>query len=147
MQYYWIITGKEGWPGMKGKILVIEDDLDTAHVLEMLFKAGGYSVKISDNGEKGITEAVSNHPDLVVLDVMMPGIDGYDTCSRLKQQMDIPILILTARYSPTEVVKGFNAGADDFVKKPYNTNELLLRVKALVNRYHSANSYAAAVNR
>ncbi len=120
---------------MKGKILVIEDDQESAHLLEMLFKAGGYSVWVSGDGECGISAAVDNHPDLVVLDVMMPGMDGFDTCARIKQKMDIPVLMLTARNGKEDMVKGFTSGADDFVKKPYNTNELLLRVKALVKRY------------
>jgi DNA-binding response OmpR family regulator len=125
---------------MKGKILVIEDDHDSAHILEMLFKAGGYSVMVTEDGEKGLSEANSLHPDLVVLDVMMPGLDGYDTCARIKDQMNIPVLMLTARTQPQDVVRGFSSGADDYVKKPYNTNELLLRVKALVNRYHANNN-------
>lgn len=120
---------------MKSKILVIEDDQESARLLEMLFKAGGYSVRVSNDGENGISDACVSQPDLVVLDVMMPGLDGFDTCTRLKKEMDIPVLMLTARYGPGDMEKGFSAGADDFVKKPYNTNELLLRVKALVRRY------------
>lgn len=120
---------------MKGKILVIEDDQESAHILEMLFKAGGYTVKVTDDGEQGIVVASDLHPDLVVLDVMMPGMDGYDTCARIKNEMNIPVLMLTAKTAPQDVVKGFSSGADDYVRKPYNTNELLLRVKALVNRY------------
>lgn len=120
---------------MKGKILVIEDDQESAHILEMLFKAGGYTVKVSEDGEQGIREAGDLHPDLVVLDVMMPGMDGYDTCARIKNEMNIPVLMLTAKTSPQDIAKGFSCGADDYVRKPYNTNELLLRVKALVHRY------------
>jgi DNA-binding response OmpR family regulator len=121
---------------MKGNILVIEDDQETADLLERLFKAGGYSVQTSGDGENGVTKACKNQPDLVILDVMMPGMDGFDTCSRIKQNMNIPVLMLSARNGLQDLTRGFNAGADDYVKKPYNSNELLLRVKALVHRYH-----------
>jgi DNA-binding response OmpR family regulator len=121
---------------IKGNILVIDDDLVARDLLEKLFVTGGYHVQTAPDGPDGIKSACTCPPDLVVLDVMMPGLNGFETCVLLKEKFNIPVLLLTAKSSLADLVQGFSSGADDFVKKPYNPKELLLRSKALVRRYH-----------
>jgi DNA-binding response OmpR family regulator len=92
-----------------------------------------------------LQKAYELHPDLIILDVMMPGLDGYDVCSRLREMASMPVLMLTARNSDMDVLRGFNAGVDDYVKKPFNSKELEARVRALLRRVDS-NTEAGAVN-
>jgi DNA-binding response OmpR family regulator len=125
---------------IKGNILVIDDDMEARDILEKLFISGGYRVQTAPDGPNGIRSACTCPPDLVVLDVMMPGLNGFETCVQLKEKLNIPVLLLTAKSSLADLVQGFSSGADDFVKKPYNPKELLLRSKALVHRYRLNNS-------
>jgi DNA-binding response OmpR family regulator len=124
---------------IKGNILIIEDDPETRSLLEKLFITGGYQVLTASDGPNGINTACAFPPDLIILDVILPGLDGYDTCVQLKEKLNVPILILTAKSAPADLTRGFQAGADDFVKKPFNPKELLLRTKILVHRYRLNN--------
>jgi DNA-binding response OmpR family regulator len=120
---------------MDRKILVIDDDTDSCKLISSILRTGGYEVRVATDGEQGLRSVINFHPDLVILDVMMPGLDGYSTCSQIKELVDVPVLLLTAKNTRADVVKGFDSGADDYVKKPYNIQELLLRVGALLRRF------------
>ena len=130
---------------MKPKILVIDDDETLTEVLELNLRAKGYQVMTANTGLDGIKLAYETHPDLIVLDVMMPGMDGYDTCKRLREMSDVPILFLTAKGLEQDLIKGFEVGGDDYVRKPFSLREVEARVQALlkrrVNRDKSDNHY------
>lgn len=130
---------------MKPKILVIDDDETLTEVLELNLRAKGYQVMTANTGLDGIKLAYETHPDLIVLDVMMPEMDGYDTCKRLREMSDVPILFLTAKGLEQDLIKGFEVGGDDYVRKPFSLREVEARVQALlkrrVNRDKSDNHY------
>lgn len=119
---------------MSDKILIIDDDMDLIKLIETILKPDGYSVEWANTGLEGLKKAYASHPDLVILDIMMPDLDGFDTCYRLREMTNIPILMLTARTSETDVLRGLNAGADDYVKKPFSKSELEARIRALLRR-------------
>ena len=117
------------------RILVIEDAPDLADGLRANLEVEGYDVTVAHTGEDGIAAAHRTNPDLVLLDVMLPGIDGYQVLAKLRQaSFDTPVLILTARGEEVDKVRGFRTGADDYVTKPFGVLELLLRIKALLRR-------------
>jgi DNA-binding response OmpR family regulator len=117
------------------RILVIEDAPDLADGLRANLEVEGYDVTVAHTGEEGLVAARRSTPDLVLLDVMLPGIDGYQVLARLRQaSIDTPVLILTARGEEVDKVRGFRTGADDYVTKPFGVLELLLRIKALLRR-------------
>jgi DNA-binding response OmpR family regulator len=118
-------------------ILVIEDDYIVARTIERSLKGGDYNVTLASRGEKGLYIARQNRPDLVILDIIMPDMDGYQVCRVMRSDprlADIPILFLTARVKPQDKIAGFNAGADDYLCKPFNVDELILRVQAILRR-------------
>jgi two-component system response regulator MprA len=116
------------------RILVIEDDNDIADFIRrgLIFK--GYEVEVTYSGEEGLDAARDRAPDLVLLDLGIPGIDGVEACRRLRSASTVPIIILTARDSVADKVRGFEAGADDYVTKPFAFDELLARVRAAIRR-------------
>jgi DNA-binding response OmpR family regulator len=116
-------------------ILVIEDELTMTRALQDAFEHHGYSVKIARNGEAGLRLALSEHPDLILLDVMLPGQDGFDVCRLLRADgFSAPIVMLTARSEEVDRVVGLEIGADDYVTKPFSMRELVARVKAHLRR-------------
>ena len=116
-------------------ILLIEDEDAMVKALRDAFEHHGYMVKIAHDGEKGLQLAESEDPDLLVLDVMLPGMDGFEVCRRLRANgVTAPILMLTARAEEVDKVVGLEIGADDYMTKPFSTRELLARVKALLRR-------------
>jgi DNA-binding response OmpR family regulator len=117
------------------RILVVEDQRDLARGLQANLEVEGYEVAVALTGEDGLRIAREELVDLVLLDLMLPGIDGYDVLSRLRQSgVDVPVLILTARAEEVDKVRGFLAGADDYVTKPFGVMELLLRINAILRR-------------
>jgi DNA-binding response OmpR family regulator len=122
------------------KILIIDDDHELVQLVELILKPLGLTVYHSFSGEDGLKQAYMIHPDLVILDVMMPGINGFDVCLRLREMSSIPILMLTARSHENDLLHGFNAGADDYLEKPFKKNEFEARVRALLRRSSSQNS-------
>ncbi len=116
------------------KLLVVEDDDVLRGVLEKRLTAAGHVVWTASSGQAGLRVAYQERPDLVVLDVMMPGMDGWETCQRLREMSDVPILFVTARGGEQEVVRGLTLGADDFVRKPFSLDELELRIAAILRR-------------
>lgn len=119
---------------MKERILIIEDDEAIVRVLRRSLAYEGYTVDAAFDGETGLTLARDAHPDMVILDWMLPGMDGLEVCQRLRAVGNIPILILTAKDTVQDRVQGLDAGADDYMVKPFQLDELLARVRALLRR-------------
>jgi two-component system, OmpR family, response regulator MprA len=116
------------------RVLVVEDDVDIAGVLRRSLDKEGYEVRIAADGEAALDEAGLFEPDAVVLDLGLPKLDGVEVCRRLRQDGDVPILILTARDAVDARVEGLDSGADDYLVKPFERDELLARMRALLRR-------------
>ena len=119
---------------MSARILVIEDEERIRNFLQRGLTFEGYRVDTAPDGEAGLDIARDNPPDLVLLDLMLPGLDGLEVCRRLRSVSDVPILMLTARESVEDRVTGLDAGADDYLVKPFAFDELMARVRALLRR-------------
>jgi DNA-binding response OmpR family regulator len=115
-------------------ILVVEDDLTLLETLEYSLAADGYQVVTAADGQSGLQAARKDQPDLIVLDIMLPGIDGLEVCRILRQETTVPILMLTARSGEVDRVVGLEVGADDYLVKPFSMRELQARIKALLRR-------------
>jgi DNA-binding response OmpR family regulator len=128
--------------GNGSKILVIDDDPDIAKLLTIILKAQGFVIYQALNGKDGLKRVYELHPDLVILDVMMPEINGWDVCTRIRELSDVPILMLSARSAESDLLHGFVLGADDYLKKPFSKAELEARIRALLRRKknHNGNS-------
>ncbi|MFO1462956.1 MAG: response regulator transcription factor [bacterium] len=123
------------------KVLIIEDEADIQQLLAFHFQQGGFRVEACSNGAEGLKKAREKRPDLIVLDLMLPGMDGFEVCRTLKGGQDtktIPIIMLTAKGEEIDKVVGFELGADDYLTKPFSPRELLLRAKAVLRRGHKA---------
>jgi len=117
---------------IKEKILIIDDDQDLARIVQLSLDREGYQTVMATSGLEGLQEAYRVQPDLVILDIMMPGMLGWEVCRRLKETSNVPIFILSAKGTETDVVKGFQLGADDYLTKPFSVAELIARVQALL---------------
>jgi two-component system, OmpR family, response regulator MprA len=117
-----------------GRVLVVEDDGEIADVLRRSLRQEGHEVRTAVDGEEALTAAADFLPDMVVLDLGLPKLDGVDVCRRLREGSDVPILILTARTETEDRVRGLDAGADDYLVKPFERAELLARLRALMRR-------------
>ena len=116
------------------RVLVVEDDADIAGVLRRSLDKEGYEVRIAGDGEAALDQAGDFEPDAVVLDLGLPRLDGVEVCRRLRDEGDVPILILTARDAVDDRVEGLDSGADDYLVKPFEREELLARLRALLRR-------------
>jgi DNA-binding response OmpR family regulator len=119
---------------MTKKVLLIDDDQDLGKLIEAILKPFELIVHQVYSGVDGLKHAYLIHPDIVILDINMPGLDGFEVCSRLREFSDFPILMLTARIHENDMLHGFNVGVDDFLKKPFCNNELEARIRALLRR-------------
>jgi two-component system response regulator MprA len=117
-----------------GRVLVVEDDAEIADVLRRSLRQEGYEVKTSADGVEALDVATGFVPDLVVLDLGLPRLDGVEVCRRLRAEGDVPILMLTARAETEDRVSGLDSGADDYLVKPFERQELLARIRALLRR-------------
>jgi DNA-binding response OmpR family regulator len=133
-----------GGVSIGSRILVIDDDPDIAKLLTTILKPQGFVVYHSYDGGEGIKNAYELHPDLIILDIMMPVMDGWDVCTRLRELSDVPILMLTARSAETDMLRGFTLGADDYMRKPFSKAELEARVRALLRRRKNHNGNGSA---
>ena len=116
-------------------ILLVEDDADIADLLELHLTDEGYEVDAVDDGDEGLERALACRYDLIILDIMLPGTDGFDICRRLRQEKcHIPILMVTAKSEEVDKVLGLELGADDYITKPFSIREVLARVKAMFRR-------------
>lgn len=121
----------------KETILIIEDDEDILQLLTFNIENAGYKVLTSSDGYEGLTLARRNHPSLIVLDLMLPGMDGFEVCKELKrgpETSDVPVIMLTARGEEVDRIVGLELGADDYVVKPFSPREFILRLKAIMKR-------------
>ena len=119
---------------MAEKILIVEDEPTLVETLEYNLKRQGYETLIATDGYEALNAARTRHPDLILLDVMLPGLDGFEVCRIIRREMTIPILMLTARDEEVDKVVGLEIGADDYLTKPFSMRELLTRIKALLRR-------------
>jgi two-component system, OmpR family, response regulator MprA len=119
---------------MNERILIIEDDPAILKMLQRGLSSEGYGVEIATDGNSGLIDAREYKPDLVVLDWMLPGMDGLEVCNRLRLGSKVPILMLTAKDTVQDRIQGLDAGADDYMVKPFNLDELIARVRALLRR-------------
>ena len=119
---------------MNGKILLVEDEKTLAKALKFSLEKEGFTVDVAYDGEEGLQALARAAPDLIILDLMLPKIDGYEFCRRLRRSSDVPIIMLTARNEDIDKILGLELGADDYMTKPFNTRELLARIKAILRR-------------
>jgi DNA-binding response OmpR family regulator len=116
------------------KLLLIEDDAILARTVTTGLLRRGYEVRTTADGPAGLALAATWAPDLVILDVMMPGMDGWEVCRRLRERDDTPVIMLTAKGTQADVIQGLTLGADDYIKKPFDIEELALRAEAVLRR-------------
>jgi DNA-binding response OmpR family regulator len=127
------------------RLLIIEDDLTLNSLLAAYLGNRGYEIRSARDGEEGLRLAEEEQPNLVILDIMMPGMDGWETCRRLRQTSQMPILMLTAKVGQEDVIQGLELGADDYLKKPFDLKELELRVQAILRRSSAPAAEPAAI--
>jgi DNA-binding response OmpR family regulator len=116
------------------KILVIEDDVKTANLLRLYLRQAGYKVEVANDGYSGLDRSRSMQPDLIVLDLMLPNLDGLDICRLIRLASSVPIIILTAKTTEEDVLRGLELGADDYIAKPFSPREVVARVKTVLRR-------------
>lgn len=131
---------------MNEKILVIDDDIAIRNLIETYLKIEGYVVDIGCNGEEALNLIEKSDYDLVILDIMMPKIDGVAACIRIREKYTMPIIFLSAKDGEIDKVQGLTVGADDYISKPFSSMELLARVKAQLRRYKRFNKEASIKN-
>ena len=129
---------------MNKKILVVEDEKAIADILEFNLKKEGYETVCAYDGEAGLASAKSENPDLILLDVMLPKLDGFEVCKEVRKNSNVPIIMLTAREEEVDKVLGLELGADDYITKPFSMRELMARIKANVRRSAVAPAQEAA---
>ncbi|MEA3377622.1 MAG: response regulator transcription factor [Chloroflexota bacterium] len=119
---------------MATRIMIVEDDEALIRMLATHLEGKGFEVVSATRGREALRLAFEKHPALILLDVMMPGMDGWQTCERLRELSDVPIIMITAKAEETDLLKGFRLGADDYITKPFSLKELLARIHALLRR-------------
>lgn len=128
------------------RILIVDDEAGLRELVRINLEHEGFAVLQAENGAQGVAVAHEQQPDLVLLDVMMPEMDGWEACRRLREFSQVPVLMLTARVQSQDVVSGLDSGADDYLGKPFNMDELMARVRALLRRVPSPNRPIVAGN-
>lgn len=119
---------------MKQRILLIDDDLDFLELMKMRLEGANFDVTLARHGLEGLRLAYHIQPDAIILDLRLPDADGWTVCQRLREMSDVPILVLSASTAKHDLVRALNVGADEFVTKPFNWDELLARLKAMLRR-------------
>ncbi|WP_099159208.1 response regulator transcription factor [Virgibacillus ndiopensis] len=120
---------------MSKNILIIEDDQSIAELERDYLEIEGFEVEMASEGKSGLEAVVHHHYDLILLDLMLPNINGFDLCKQIRERTNIPILMVTAKYEDIDKVRGLGLGADDYIVKPFSPSELVARVKAHLARY------------
>src|SRR5215472_16992196 len=129
-----LVSQEQECHSMSQKILIIEDEDGIIHVINLYLKDAGYTVVVAKDGADGLALHAREHPDLVILDIMLPAIDGFEVCRRIRTWSKTPILILTARGGEEDRTNGLELGADDYLVKPFSPRELVSRVRAILRR-------------
>ena len=119
----------------KKRILIVEDETDIAEILQYNVSKQGYDAEIANDGEKGLALALSGTFDLILLDVMLPKMDGFEICRRVRSRLETPIIMLTAREEENDKILGLDLGADDYMTKPFSLGELTSRIRANIRRF------------
>ena len=122
-------------------ILIVEDEESLADPLAFLLRKEGFDVLLAPDGPSALEQFAANHVDIVLLDLMLPGMSGTDVCKQLRATSSVPVIMVTARDSEIDKVVGLELGADDYVTKPYSSRELIARIRAVLRRGHDAVSY------
>ena len=117
------------------KVLIIEDEIAIADLERDYLELNGYEVQVENDGKKGLEVALSDDFDLIVLDLMLPGMDGFEICKKIRLEKDIPIIMVSAKKDDIDKIRGLGLGADDYMTKPFSPSELVARVKAHLARY------------
>ncbi|GAA2609873.1 response regulator transcription factor [Actinomadura fulvescens] len=130
-------------PGSKQRILVVEDEPTIARAVADRLAAEGFAVETAGDGPSAVERARSYGPDLIVLDLMLPGFDGLEVCRRVQAERSVPVLMLTARDDETDLLVGLGVGADDYITKPFSMRELVARVRTVLRRFERAEPSAA----
>lgn len=117
------------------KILIVEDEEAIADLEKDYLEMSGYEVMIENDGTKGLETAMNSEVDLIILDLMLPGVDGYDICKQVREKKNIPIIMVSAKKDDIDKIRGLGLGADDYMTKPFSPSELVARVKAHLSRY------------
>lgn len=130
---------------MKTKILVIEDEVKIARFLELELNHEGYQAEIAHDGRSGYEKAVSGKFDLIILDLMIPGLNGMEVCRRVRRESDVPIIMLTAKDDVIDKVMGLDSGADDYMTKPFAIEELLARIRVVLKRKEKKSETGSAL--
>ena len=125
---------------MRKKILVIEDEKNIAELERDYLEANGYEVEIAIDGKSGLDRALESDFDLVILDVMLPGIDGFEVCRQIRKSKECPVLMVSAKKDEIDKIRGLGLGADDYITKPFSPSELVARVTAHISRYERLTS-------
>ncbi|MBE6742419.1 MAG: response regulator transcription factor [Ruminococcaceae bacterium] len=120
---------------MNKKVLIVEDDISILQLERDYLEANGFAVEATQNGKDGLTLALNNDFDLILLDIMLPGVSGLDICKKVRETSNIPILFVSAKKDDIDKIKGLGLGADDYIIKPFSPSELTARVIAHINRY------------
>lgn len=121
---------------MSVRILVVDDEIQYQHLLRVNLEAEGYTITTCGDGESALDMITQSAPDLVILDVMMPKLDGFTTCERIRQFSNVPVIMLTGKAEEQDRVRGLNIGADDYIAKPFSATELVARVRAVLRRFN-----------
>jgi len=119
------------------KILIIDDEINIIELAKLYLVRDGFQVESAAKGQDGLNMQAANNPDLIILDVMLPDIDGFEVCRQIRTKSKVPILMLSARREDVDKIVGLEVGADDYLAKPFNPNELVARVKAILRRSQS----------
>jgi len=119
---------------MRHKVLIVEDEPELVGILSFLIKDEGHDIEIAFDGKEALKIIKSNPPDLVLLDIMLPNINGFELCNIIRRNSTIPVIILSAKVEDENIIKGLELGADDYITKPFNHRELVLRINSLLKR-------------
>lgn len=128
------------------KVLIVEDELSIAELEKDYLELSSFEVEIETDGKKGMEMALKNDYDMIILDIMLPGADGFEICKQIRAVKEIPILMVSARKEDIDKIRGLGLGADDYITKPFSPSELVARVKAHLNRYQRLINNQAEVN-
>lgn len=119
---------------MGKRILIIEDEKSISDIIEFNLNKEGFEIDAAYNGKTGLEKALSNKPDLILLDVMLPELDGFQVCKKVRETSSVPIIMLTAKEEEVDKILGLELGADDYITKPFSMRELIARIKANIRR-------------
>jgi len=133
-----VVHGEPGVTGGRGRVLVVDDDPALAEMLTIVLRTEGFESLVCSTGDKALGAFHEFRPDVVLLDLMLPGKDGIDVCKEIRAESGVPIVMLTAKSDTVDVVVGLESGADDYVVKPFKPKELVARIRARVRKYDSA---------